>query len=62
MPIPLLAWDKIKLYLAETYCIPFFVLYVVYFVVMEMRILGKMTREEGGKEQKEQQKEDNKQQ
>lgn len=46
MAVPLLVWEKAKVYMAETYYIPFIVLYGVYFAVMEMRTLGKLIKKE----------------
>jgi hypothetical protein len=46
MAVPLLVWENAKVYMAETYYIPFIVLYGVYFAVMEMKTLGKLIKKE----------------
>jgi hypothetical protein len=40
--VPLLVWSKFKVYLAETYYIPYIILYVTYFLIMEFRIFSKL--------------------
>lgn len=42
MAVPLLAWEKVKIYLAETYYIPYIILYAGFFLIIEMKILSKL--------------------
>ena len=49
---PLLLWDKIKVYLAETYYIPCIILYITFFLVMKMNILSKILAKSEGRDGK----------
>jgi hypothetical protein len=48
--VPLLLWDKIKVYLAQTYYIPYIILYITFILVMKMNILSKILAKSEGRE------------
>ncbi len=47
--VPLLVWDKVKVYLAETYYIPYIILYLSFVLVVWMNVLGRVLAKSEGR-------------